>query len=78
MTLERVSVRQLRLPLATPYKVSLLTLREFDPFVVEVFDSEGGTGFGEALIVPGYTPETVEGSWEGRPNRVVHEPPGRS
>jgi L-Ala-D/L-Glu epimerase len=64
MTLHRISVRQLRLPLATPYKVSLLTLREFDPFVIEVFDDEGATGFGEALIVPGYTAETVEGSWE--------------
>jgi L-Ala-D/L-Glu epimerase len=64
MTIDAVHVRQLHLPLATPYKVSLLTMREFDPFVVEVRDDAGGHGFGEALIVPGYTTETVEGSWE--------------
>ncbi len=63
MQIDHVSVRQLHLPLITPYKVSLLTMREFDPFVVEVRDADGRTGFGEALIVPGYTNETVEGSW---------------
>jgi L-alanine-DL-glutamate epimerase-like enolase superfamily enzyme len=60
---ESVVVRQVSLPLATPYKVSLLTMREFDPFVLEVRDQHGASGFGEALIVPGYTSETVEGSW---------------
>ena len=63
MTIERVIVRQVGLPLSTPYKVSLLTMREFDPFLVEVRDMDGRSGFGEALIVPGYTNETVEGSW---------------
>lgn len=64
MKIEQVNVRQVRLPLATPYKVSLLTLREFDPFVVEIRAADGRLGFGEALIVPGYTTETVEGSWQ--------------
>jgi L-Ala-D/L-Glu epimerase len=63
MTIENVIVRQVSLPLSTPYKVSLLTMREFDPFLVEVQDGDGRSGFGEALIVPGYTSETVEGSW---------------
>ena len=57
-------VRQVRLPLATPYKVSLMTIEAFDPFVIEVFDAEGNAGFGEALIIPGYTTETVAGSWD--------------
>lgn len=61
--IEQVTVRQVGLPLTTPYKLSLLTMREFDPFLVEVRDAEGRSGFGEALIVPGYTSETVEGSW---------------
>lgn len=59
----RAEVRQIRLPLATPYKVSLLTLTAFDPFVVVLQDDDGRVGFGEALIVPGYTTETVEDSW---------------
>lgn len=63
MTVEHITVRQVSLPLATPYKLSLLTMRQFDPFVVEIRDGEGRSGFGEALIVPGYTSETVEGSW---------------
>jgi L-Ala-D/L-Glu epimerase len=64
MRIDEVRVRQVRLPLTTPYKVSLLTMREFDPFVVEIRDADRRSGFGEALIVPGYTAETVEGSWE--------------
>ena len=59
----RAEVRQIRLPLATPYKVSLLTLTAFDPFVVLLHDEAGRVGFGEALIVPGYTTETVEETW---------------
>lgn len=64
MRVEEVKVRQVCLPLKAPYKVSLLTLREFSPFVVEVHDADGRFGFGEALIVPGYTMESVEGSWQ--------------
>jgi L-Ala-D/L-Glu epimerase len=64
MKIAEVTVRQVALPLAAPYKVSLLTLREFDPFVVEVRDADGRSGFGEAFVVPGYTSETVEGSWD--------------
>ena len=63
MIVDQVSVRQVGLSLSTPYKLSLLTMHEFDPFLVEVRDAEGRSGFGEALIVPGYTSETVEGSW---------------
>jgi L-alanine-DL-glutamate epimerase-like enolase superfamily enzyme len=61
--IEQVIVRQVGLQLTVPYKVSLLTMHEFDPFLVEVRDSEGRSGFGEAMIVLGYTSETVEGSW---------------
>lgn len=53
MKIDYACVRQLHFPLETPYKVSLLTMREFDPFVVEVRDADGRIGFGEALIVPG-------------------------
>jgi L-alanine-DL-glutamate epimerase-like enolase superfamily enzyme len=63
MKIEHACVRQLQLPLVTPSTGSLLTMRVFDPFVVEIRDTEGRSGFGEALIVPGYTHETVEGSW---------------
>lgn len=64
MSIEGVCVRQVMLPLVMPYKVSLMTIEGFDPFIVEAFDSDGNEGFGEVLIIPGYTAETVAGSWE--------------
>ena len=53
MTIEQVIVRQVSLPLSVPYKLSQLTMREFTPFLVEISDSKGQSGFGEALVVPG-------------------------
>jgi L-alanine-DL-glutamate epimerase-like enolase superfamily enzyme len=64
MRIAHAEVRQVRLPLTTPYKVSLLTMEAFDPFVVVLRDDMGGIGFGEALIVPGYTTESPSASWE--------------
>lgn len=63
MPIENVTVYHVKFTLVTPYKVSLLTMQMFDPFIVEVCDSDGRVGWGEALIVPGYTPETVESAW---------------
>ncbi|WP_077002090.1 mandelate racemase/muconate lactonizing enzyme family protein [Variovorax sp. KK3] len=74
MKIERASVRQVDLPLRVPYEVSLAKIERFDPFVVELHGNEGEHGFGEALIIPGYTTETVEGSWrlcEHLASRVV-------
>lgn len=64
MQISQVCVRQAKIPLLEPYRVSLMTMRMFDPFIVQVSDGEGNYGFGETLIVPGYTAETVEGSWK--------------
>ncbi|NDZ14055.1 mandelate racemase/muconate lactonizing enzyme family protein [Variovorax sp. WS11] len=63
MQIEQVSARQVDLPLRVPYEVSLAKIERFDPFVIEVRGTDGEHGFGEALIIPGYTTETVEGSW---------------
>ena len=38
-------------------------LHDFKPFILELNDTEGRCGWGECLIIPGYTEETVEGSW---------------
>jgi L-alanine-DL-glutamate epimerase-like enolase superfamily enzyme len=64
MTIERVIVRQLSFPLVTPYRLSSGDLHGFDPIVVEVVDTDGRSGFGESLIVPGYTHESVEAGWQ--------------
>ncbi|MGH7660974.1 MAG: enolase C-terminal domain-like protein [Vulcanimicrobiaceae bacterium] len=39
-------------------------LTALDAIVVEVFDGDGRSGFGEVTIIPGYTDETVDGGWE--------------
>jgi L-alanine-DL-glutamate epimerase-like enolase superfamily enzyme len=64
MTIERVIVRQVSIPLVTPYRLSSGDLFRFDPIVVELVDTEGRSGFGESLIVPGYTHESVEAGWQ--------------
>ncbi len=64
MIVDEVVVRQLRLPLEVPYRVSSGALTMFDPFVVEIRGDDGAEGWGEALIVPGYTPETVQQTWD--------------
>ena len=64
MIVERVRVCQLEFPLLAPYRLSSGDLILFDPIVVEVRDADGREGWGEALIVPGYTPESVDDAWK--------------
>lgn len=63
MSIRQAIVRQISCPLVTPYKLSSGDLIAFDPFIVELIDEDGQSGWGECLIVPGYTDESVEGSW---------------
>ncbi|MGE8449127.1 MAG: mandelate racemase/muconate lactonizing enzyme family protein [Pseudomonadales bacterium] len=58
-TIDAVVVRQLDFPLTEPYRLSSGDLVLFDPIVIEVRDSEGRSGWGEALIIPGYSHESV-------------------
>jgi len=39
-------------------------LSSFDPFVVQLIDEDGRSGWGECLIIPGYTDESIEASWK--------------
>lgn len=61
--IERIKIRRFELPLQTPYKLAFGLVKHFDTLIVEVNDSDGGYGLGEATILNGYTDETVEGSW---------------
>ena len=56
-------LRQLKLPLVRPYRVSFRTYTEFEPIVVEIRDTDGGVGWGEAYIPAGSTAETADGAW---------------
>ncbi|QFR34915.1 mandelate racemase/muconate lactonizing enzyme family protein [Ancylobacter sp. TS-1] len=62
-TLRRIRLSRLRLPLVRPYRLSYRTFDEFEPYLVEVEDSDGRTGFADAHISPGSSSETREGGW---------------
>jgi L-alanine-DL-glutamate epimerase-like enolase superfamily enzyme len=61
---DSVEMHYTRFPLIKPYKLSFGALEKFDPIIVEVRGPGGESGWGEVLIVPGYTPETVRGTWD--------------
>ena len=64
MVIQEIALRQLKLPLTKPYRVSFRTYTEFEPIIVEVRDTDGNTGWGEAYIPAGSTAETADGAWE--------------
>jgi L-alanine-DL-glutamate epimerase-like enolase superfamily enzyme len=51
------------LPLIRPYRLSYRTFDSFEPFLVEVEDTDGHTSFADAHISPGSSSETREGGW---------------
>jgi len=57
----RVTFRRLKLPLVKPYRLSYRTFHEFEPYVIEIEDSDGRVGYGAAHISPGSSSETREG-----------------
>lgn len=77
MVIREIVVRQLKLPLTKPYRVSFRTYTEFEPIVIEMRSEDGAVGWGEAYIPPGSTAETIDGAWryccEGS-ERIVGKP----
>ena len=61
--ISRLSLRRLELPLHRPYRLSYRTFETFEPYLVEVEDADGRTGFADAHISPGSSSETREGGW---------------
>ncbi|HEV7822631.1 MAG TPA: enolase C-terminal domain-like protein [Burkholderiales bacterium] len=63
MTIAHINLYRLRVPLATPYRLSFGPVLAFDTVLVEMRDENGRTGLGEATYLTGYTDETIEGGW---------------
>jgi O-succinylbenzoate synthase len=61
--IDDISLRLLRIPLQTPYKLAFGPVTHFDTILAHV-SAEGSTGTGEATILTGYTDETVNESWD--------------
>ena len=58
-----LTLRRLCLPLIRPYRLSYRTFEEFEPYLIEVADDSGRTGFADGHISPGSSAETREGGW---------------
>jgi len=63
MKIDEIAVRQLKLPLTKPYRVSFRTYTEFEPIVVELRAADGRTGWGEAYVPAGASAETTDSAW---------------
>ena len=61
--IEEISLRLLRLPLKTPYKLAFGPVTHFDTILAQVI-ADGRMGLGEATILTGYTDETIKVSWK--------------
>ena len=62
MLIDTVTLYRFSLPLIEPYKLAMGAVGAFDT-VLAVIEDDGGTGFGEATILTGYTEETIDGCW---------------
>ncbi len=61
--IERLQLHRLSLPLTTPYKLAFGPVTAFDTILVRASDADDHGGFGEATILTGYTPETIDSVW---------------
>lgn len=61
--IKRIDLRALRVPITVPYKSALGTLHHLDALFAQVWLSDGSQGFGEAVVVNGYTKENHSDSW---------------
>lgn len=64
MIIRDIVVRQLKLPLVKPYRVSFRTYTEFEPIIIEMIAEDGSVGWGEAYVPAGSTAETAESAWQ--------------
>lgn len=62
-TIRKITLRRLRLPLSSPYRLSYRTFTEFEPYLVELEDAAGRQAFADGHVSPGSSSETREGAW---------------
>lgn len=65
MRIETIRIREIRLPLKEPFRISSGTIRERRICLVEVVDEEGNVGWGESVAdaLPNYSADTIDTVW---------------
>jgi len=64
MAIDTLTLYRFSLPLIQPYKLALGTVHALDTILCVATGGAGREGFGEATILTGYTPETIDESWQ--------------
>jgi o-succinylbenzoate synthase len=65
MKLESITLREIRLPLREPFRISSGTVAERRICLAEIVDGDGVSAWGEAVAdaLPNYSPETIDTVW---------------
>ena len=65
LTIERIALREIRLPLREPFRISSGVVSERRILLIELQDGEGTTAWSECVAgeSPNYGPETVDTAW---------------
>ena len=73
ITVKRVAVHRVRVPLKEPFRISNGSIDEKDSILVEVTTGEGVTGWGEASPMSGsfYSSDMPEGAWRALRDQLI-------
>jgi O-succinylbenzoate synthase len=65
LRIERIALREVRLALREPFRISSGVVSERRIFLVELFEADGATAWAECVAGerPNYSPETVDTAW---------------
>lgn len=63
--LDRLILREIRLPLREPFRISSGEMRERRILLCELFDADGASTWSECVVddAPNYSPETIDTAW---------------
>ena len=63
--LDRIVLREIRLPLREPFRISSGEMRERRIMLLELFDTDGASVWSECVVddLPNYSPETLDTAW---------------
>lgn len=63
--LDRIILREIRLPLREPFRISSGEMRERRILLLELFDRDGASTWSECVVddAPNYSPETLDTAW---------------